>query len=571
MASSLTVDYSPQSTAERLIASSRVILGGLFLLAIWLDPSEPSRYASLTYSILAGYAGYAFLLAILVRCSISSGSGLQMATHAVDILAFAILVFLTQGPNSPFFVSFIFVLVCATMRWQWRGTLWTAGVALAIAVAMAWYPLNLLDGRQFELNRLVIRVAYLAVVAMLLGYLGAHEAKLRGVLSRLSASSRSIPSGLAELAQETLEHAARVFEAPRAVLLWEEQDEPWLHMASWSRGEFGYVRESPSAFGTIVAEPLALGCFFCQNVRDAHPVVIHKLDDGLERWQGTPLQLPLQERLAAGAILSVRWKGEKLAGYLLVLDKPHMNADDLMLAEVVAQGAASRFDQVSSLLQLQQTVASDERIRLARDLHDGLLQSLTAAALQLETAQRLIETDPQAARRYIRESQGLIAAEQGGLRSHIQHLKPHAARRPEMGPELAASLDELATRIERHWGLRVEMETSCLACVTHPSFAREIYFLVHESLINAAHHARASSVRAGLSLENSHQLRISIRDNGKGFPFRGRYDLAALDEMHAGPLSLKERTSRLGGSMLIDSSETGSHLEITLPLVELGG
>ena len=322
-----------------------------------------------------------------------------------------------------------------------------------------------------------------------------------------------------------------------------------------------------------MAEPLSSTSFFCQNIRVAHPVIIHASVDGLKRWYGEPLQRSLQERLTVGALLSARWKGEKMAGYLLVLDKPNMNADDLMLAEIVAQGAASQFDHVFFLQRLQQekAAASDERIRLVRDLHDGLLQSLAAAALQLEIARRLVGTDPQGAREHFRETQQLIAAELGALRSYVQHLKPDSARRPEMGPELGASLNELATRVERHWGLHVEMKTNCLDSVIKPPLAREIYFLVHESLVNAAHHARASSVHAFLSMENDELLRISIRDNGKGFSFHGRYDLASLNEINAGPLSLKERTSLLGGSLVIDSSETGSHLEITLPLTEQGG
>ena len=200
-------NYSHQSTAERLISSGRAILGGFLLLAIWLDPSEPSRFASLTYSILAGYVGYALILAFLTRRRLSHGSGLQLVTHAIDMLVFAVLVFFTRGTNSPFFVYFIFLLVCAALRWQWRGTLWTAAVALALTVAMAWYPINLLLDQDFEQNRFIIRILYLTVVAMLLGYLGAHEAKLRKILSRMAASPRSTLSGLPELAQEILKHA----------------------------------------------------------------------------------------------------------------------------------------------------------------------------------------------------------------------------------------------------------------------------------------------------------------------------------------------------------------------------
>src|SRR5512147_2220618 len=57
--------YVPQRRAERLIATGRMILSAFFLLAIWIDPSEPSRYARLTYAILAGYLIYSLLLGVL--------------------------------------------------------------------------------------------------------------------------------------------------------------------------------------------------------------------------------------------------------------------------------------------------------------------------------------------------------------------------------------------------------------------------------------------------------------------------------------------------------------------------
>lgn len=560
-----------RSTAEGLIASSRALLGALFLLAVGLDPSEPSKYASLAYTTLATYVVYAFVVAAILRRNIASGNLLQVSTHAVDMLVFSVIVFLTGGPNSPFFVYFIFLLVVSAMRWQWRGTLWTAAGVMVIAAAMAWYPPALLQNQEFELNRYIIRLAYLAVVAMLLGYLGAHESKLGGILSQLSSSPQSVGPSLQELAQQALQQAAGILDAPRAILLWEEEDEPWLHLATWTRDSFTYDRQPPGSLGLMLAEPLAESTFFCHDTRLPQPLVILKNGEVLEKWHGVPLLPPLPERFDVTAVLCTRWRGEKSTGYLLALDKPDMNAEDLMLAEIVSQRAADRFDLYFTLQRMQQAAASDERVRLARDLHDGLLQSLTAAALQLEAAYRQMETDPQLAQERVRQIQGLIIAEQRGLRSHIQQLRPVVPRKPELGPELPASMDELAARIERHWGLHVEMKTERLDAAISPQLAREIYFLVHECLINAAHHARATSARAVISMPARDRLKILVHDNGRGFSFQGKYDLDALNAMHAGPLTLKERISRLGGSLVLTSTEAGSMLEIFLSVAEEGG
>ena len=88
---------------------------------------------------------------------------------------------------------------------------------------------------------------------------------------------------------------------------------------------------------------------------------------------------------------------------------------------------------------------------------------------------------------------------------------------------------------------------------------------LHEALVNAARHGGASAARVNVE-ERDERLAIAVADNGRGFPFRGRFDLAALNGMAAGPVSLKERVAALRGSLAIDSSASGARLDIALPL-----
>ena len=94
--------------------------------------------------------------------------------------------------------------------------------------------------------------------------------------------------------------------------------------------------------------------------------------------------------------------------------------------------------------------------------------------------------------------------------------------------------------------------------------------ILQEALVNAARHAEASTLCANVVRDDG-ALRISVADNGRGFSFRGTYDLAALQQMQAGPVTLKERVSALGGGLVISSSEAGARLDITLPLSPVEG
>jgi len=226
---------------------------------------------------------------------------------------------------------------------------------------------------------------------------------------------------------------------------------------------------------------------------------------------------------------------------------------------------AARMDHFYLLQRLRQAAAAEEAIRLARDLHDGLLQSLTAAALELQTVHGLLPEKPEMARDRLGEVQRLIAAEQRDLRSFITVLKPVPLAATEAEASLAARLDELAKWVERQWGLRVELKVEPTEARISDGLAQQTYLMIHEALVNAARHAQASAARVELGAHDG-RLSITVADNGRGFPFRGRYDHAALAEHGLGPASLKGRIASLGGSLAIDSAESGARLEITLPL-----
>jgi signal transduction histidine kinase len=93
----------------------------------------------------------------------------------------------------------------------------------------------------------------------------------------------------------------------------------------------------------------------------------------------------------------------------------------------------------------------------------------------------------------------------------------------------------------------------------------EIYAIVNEGVANAARHAAARRVSVMIGVTDG-DVCIDVADDGRGFPFEGRHDLASLFESERGPLTLKERVRSLGGSMIIDSSNAGAKLEIRVPL-----
>ena len=219
----------------------------------------------------------------------------------------------------------------------------------------------------------------------------------------------------------------------------------------------------------------------------------------------------------------------------------------------------------TELQRLQHVAAMRERARLARDLHDNVLQSLAVAGLNLEAAIQGLKVDPKVAREQLRGIQDLIVQEQRELRSFIDELKLATLVPGEMDFKFGYLLQQLAKTVEQQWHLRVELKMDGLDAQVPAVLAREIYQIIREGLVNAARHAHASVVQVDLQADD-HNVRVTLSDNGCGFPFRGHYNHAALASTGLGPSVIKSRVASLGGALNIDSSESGARLEVTLPL-----
>lgn len=244
--------------------------------------------------------------------------------------------------------------------------------------------------------------------------------------------------------------------------------------------------------------------------------------------------------------------------------KPALFSQDDRILEGAGRQATAEVNRFFSKDRLEH----DERLRLARELHDGVLQSLAGAALQLAAISRLIDIEPKVAQEHLRAVAELIAGEQRELRRWIERLQPATSASIATGADLAAALEKVRERAEWQWGFRVHLIVDGAGTVPR-TLGDEIYRIVQEALTNAGRHAHARVVRATVTLgTGSDPVRITVSDEGCGFPFRGRYDLSELTARRIGPRSLRERVALLGGELVLASELSGSQLDISLPRVQ---
>lgn len=551
---SLRPQFLPTGRAERMIAGARLVLAACSFVALWIEPSVPARFAVVTHALTIGYIVWAVAIALLL---VSTPTLLfrhwQLSTHAVDLVVALVFMNLTAGTESPFFFYLVFALTSATLRWDARGALWTGGVALG--AYWATVAAEALRGSAVELNVLIIRSTYLTVLALMLAYLGHYAAHVRGVTQKLRTWQPAVNGGVARVMAEAVRYAGDVLGARCVVFVREEDEEPDLRMACLADDDVVTSREDAAAFRPLVAPALEDADFFCRDVSAADPVVAYTSGDGLESTPAAPVHPRFAERFAIQTLLAVKC-GE---GRLFIIDRARLTVDDLWLAQILARQISSSLEQASLAERLEETGLAEARGRVARDLHDGLLQTLTAVMLRLTTIGHALD---EGTRRRLEGVQTMIGDEARRLREFIQQLTSMA---PEAALDaLSDRLESLRQHIERDWDLRVDLSTQDLQRIPD-RVAHDVYFLVREALINVARHAGASRARATIAVD-ADRLHITVTDDGRGFPFEGRRDGASLAAMNLAPRMLYERTRRLGGGLVVDSGLKGARLDIEVPL-----
>lgn len=213
--------------------------------------------------------------------------------------------------------------------------------------------------------------------------------------------------------------------------------------------------------------------------------------------------------------------------------------------------------QLQALLRRRQAMAvSEERNRLARDLHDSAKQQALAASFELGTALTLFERDPPAAKNHLMEADALVDAVRKELTNLVHELRPQDVD----GQDFSETLREYALE----WSNRnaIEMDFQVDGNNQLPLEVREILFrIAQEALANIARHSAARCTQMSLAFE-ANTATMVIQDDGRGFDPLTQYGGIGL-------ASMRERAKAVGGHVAIESAPgQGTRIVATLPLAE---
>jgi signal transduction histidine kinase len=205
-------------------------------------------------------------------------------------------------------------------------------------------------------------------------------------------------------------------------------------------------------------------------------------------------------------------------------------------------------------LQIESQATLEERNRIAREIHDSLGHSLTALNLQLETAVKLLQSNPTKATEFLFRAKELGSKSLQDVRQSVSTMRNH--------PLEGKSLDQLISTLLEDFHRANGVSPICKISLDDPlptEINAALYRIIQESLTNISKYAHASEVTIQLSTMSEY-LELIVQDNGQGFDINQNTTGFGLQ-------SMRDRTLTLGGEIQINStSGRGCQIIVHIPL-----
>jgi signal transduction histidine kinase len=553
------------------------------LVAIYLDPTEPTRLRAITYAVLLAYAVYSVGVLIYVHRSMQMTRRHGRVLHGLDIVWTSGLTFVSEGPVSPFFLFFLFVLLAAAYRGGFRATISTALVSIAvflietaIAAGGPWKT-TWFASFGLELNSTILRVAYLLMTGVLLGYLAEQEKQSRAELAAIADATRQpqvnlgLGGSIAAVGRLLLStFGARsaavvlVDHDSRRTRLWRLDSSSREHSrsarlrrtelsaeqrATWLFKDFGISWHAAEVRGNGTIWAVPAGTASVRRSQAALSVDFQAVED-------------FETVTAVNMGLAGEWEARIYLFDPALVDDPERAIHFLAaLAEHVTPALTNVF----LLRRLRARAEAAERARVARELHDGAIQALFAIDMKLEAFRRAPDRSPTFIDREVGAVQHLLRREVLSLRELMQALRPIELEGADQLPDALAALVE---RFRRDTGMSARFVGTGGGVALPPKTALEVVRIVQEALANVRRHAQAHNVLVSLHGGNGH-WRLVVEDDGCGFPFEGRFSARDLDQRRIGPAVIKER-ARIAGAALAIESIPGAGARVELTFAEEG-
>lgn len=555
---------------ERQVTLGRAILVALSLVALFETVERPVWSISLVF--LSTY------LVIAVAAVVAEHFSRKLRFRIPLVVDFSVLVvFLILTPSaSAFWFLFLFSVFALATRGK------TRAVPALVAVATAGALIRVGFGETFHWQSVwhwVVIAIGMLVSGLGMGFLGAREREhlsRRQFLEKITAAL-DFDRGLTESVRQALGEITQEFDCETACLAVRDEELERIFVWKVRQADAGVLGPDTLALErgeTFLLDSLevSLGWEFGHGegrgfgwdrrtgwqFREipAPPAATQKEFGARSLLAGT---IELDKR-PAGRVLLIRPEDAANAGALQ--HSRRFTQSDLRWLDQVARHLGPPLENLFLLRNLRTRAVEAERSRISRDLHDGILQTLLSLKIQLNVMRGKLPESSNGLGTELTNLQKMIQEESDELRRMVTEMRPLRVESADMRELMFG----FAERFRSEQDLAIDLFVEDRNLRLPDRVCRELFQIYRESIHNVKKHAHASHVVVKLGQDEA-KVFLVIDDNGRGFSFSGTYSSEELDKLRLGPISIKERTRGVGGTLTVESNPGhGARLTVEIPL-----
>lgn len=528
----------------RMVSTMRLVLASSALFIIMLDPTRPKA----TYFALVLYTAYSLLIhALTVRRSALLP---QRIVHWLDLIWYMPLIALTGGSNSIFFFFLFFSILVASFGWGF-----TEGVRMTLVTASLFTIVGVLfrTSETLDLSKFLLRPTSLLALGYMIAHWGGFEVKLKSRLGLLKdISSFADPRfGLDHTVNQLMDRLRSFYKADSCLAVVQIPGETFqLRKVSGPTQSGWVVKTIPNQMATLLLSPSPPAALIFHKRKSKR--LIYDIKTSLSSRDVPSTFATIGNTLEAQQFLSLPlyYQGHAVGRFYVIGSPQSMDDSDIGFVLQLIEHVTPVLDNIRLVDRLASEAAEYERQRIARDIHDGVIQPYIGLQLGLAAIRQKIERGDNDVGHDVKELTAMTVTEIEELRRYIRGLKT-SERYDTM---LVPAIRRFAAKFSAATGITVDVKATEEIGIKD-RLAAEIFQMVTEGFSNIRRHTHSPIAEAELDYgKDFFVLNIkNANENGKRPGFH--------------PRSLAERAAALGGQLEVytdDQNQTVVSIRIPL-------
>lgn len=544
-------------SSERTLAEVRLVLSlaSMVVGATLVGEGIASPYT--LFPILGAFTAYSLLLRLLAVYRPATVRVCAVGSSFVDVVWITALNYVTESAHTaqnPFYLWYVFYVVSVSVRYGLNHAILALSASIVLYTGASYMASKL---PQSVLPGFLARTGFLFILAFLFGHMSErylnYQARIAVVhdlgigLSELSTAS--------DIVSRLLKETAEVLSAERCWFVpWAAGRSVGLSPAASDPADLERIRKS-----RLLRE---MGEWSPEKVLDGQRVLAAAGASQLPaQLKGLAADLKLH---SAAAVPMYAREGPVGVLYVFNPVQGRFTSSTRELLELIAAQAAPLIENARLWEKMREAATMEERLRIARDLHDNFLQTLAGIRLHLEHCGIIAEQEPAKLKDALNRVHEIAAA-------GLQETRAYLSRLRLMGPDPAKFADAARATVQEaasRGGFLVHPEIDLPSePVLSEDCAVAAYMILRELLNNVVLHARADNVWVRIRMQDG-RLQLTVRDDGIGFDPR-LAEHQSLARGHLGLIGAGERARGVGGELTLTSTPgSGAIATVTLPCGE---